>query len=279
LKAKVLGRELNLDCRASPLDAASGGVLLELHDHARERAIVRESQIRAGQRVSRQIIRQLAHEVKNPLGGMRGAAQLLERKLPTEDLKRYTEIIISEADRLAALVDRVLGAVGSRREETISPHRLTEHVAELISAEAPPGVTIVRDYDPSLPSVTVDRDQMVQALLNVVRNAVQAVGAKGRIIVRTRVIPNFVIAGKQHRVVDSIEIEDNGPGIPEDLQENIFLPLVTGRSNGTGVGLTIAQDLVSGNGGLLEYDSRPGSTVFRIRLPAQLPGRIRSRQD
>jgi two-component system nitrogen regulation sensor histidine kinase GlnL len=279
LKAKALGRELNLDCRASPLEAASGGVLLELHDHARERTIVRESQIRAGQRVSRQIVRQLAHEVKNPLGGMRGAAQLLERKLPTEDLKRYTEIIIAEADRLAALVDRVLGAVGSRREETISPHRLTEHVAELISAEAPPGVAIVRDYDPSLPPVSVDRDQMVQALLNVVRNAVQAVGAKGRIILRTRVIPNFVIAGKQYRVVDSIEIEDNGPGIPEELQENIFLPLVTGRPDGTGVGLTIAQDLVSGNGGLLEYDSRPGSTVFRIRLPAQLPGRVRSRND
>ncbi len=209
LKARASGRELSLDCRASPLDTGEG-VLLELHDHARERKIMRESQLLTGQRVSRRIVRQLAHEVKNPLGGMRGAAQLLERKLPSEDLKRYTEIIIAEADRLAALVDRVLRAGGMRHEETINPHRLTEHVAELIAAEAPPGVELVRDYDPSLPPVSVDRDQVVQALLNVVRNALQAVGSKGRIIFRTRALPNFVIGGRQHKLVDSIEIEDNG---------------------------------------------------------------------
>jgi two-component system nitrogen regulation sensor histidine kinase GlnL len=278
LKATASGRDLSLDCRASPIDGAEG-VLLELHDHARERKIVRESQILAGQRVSRQIVRQLAHEVKNPLGGMRGAAQLLERKLPSSDLKRYTEIIIAEADRLAALVDRVLRAGGTRREETINPHRLTEHVAELIAAEAPPGVTIERDYDPSLPSVQVDRDQLVQALLNVVRNALQAVGSKGRIVFRTRATPNFVIGGRQHRLVDSIEIEDSGPGIADELQETIFLPLVTSKAEGSGIGLTIAQDLVSGNGGLLEFDSRPGSTVFRIRLPAVLPGRVASTSD
>jgi len=274
LKAHAAGRDLSLDCRASPLDAGEG-VLLELHDNARERKIVRESQLVAGQRVSRGIVRQLAHEVKNPLGGMRGAAQLLERRLPSSDLKRYTEIIIAEADRLAALVDSVLRAGGMRREERINPHQLTEHVAELIAAEAPEGIQLVRDYDPSLPPVSVDRDQIVQALLNVVRNALQAVGTKGRIIFRTRAMPNFVIAGKQHRLVDSIEIEDNGPGIPEDLQENIFFPLVTSKNDGSGIGLTIAQDLVSGNGGLLEFDSRPGSTVFRIRLPAMLPGPVR----
>jgi two-component system nitrogen regulation sensor histidine kinase GlnL len=273
LKTRMPGRELSLDCRASPLEAGQG-VLLELHDNARERKIVRESQLLAGQRVSRQIIRQLAHEVKNPLGGMRGAAQLLERRLPSSDLKRYTEIIIAEADRLAALVDSVLRAGGLRREEVINPHQLTEHVAELIAAEAPEGVKIVRDYDPSLPSVSVDRGQVVQALLNVVRNALQAIGTRGRIIFRTRAMANFVIGGKQHRLVDSIEIEDNGPGIPEDMQENIFFPLVTSKSDGSGIGLTIAQDLVSGNGGLLEFDSRPGSTIFRIRLPAVLPGRV-----
>jgi two-component system nitrogen regulation sensor histidine kinase GlnL len=278
LNARAAGRDLSLDCRATPLDVKQG-VLLELHDNARERKIVRESQLLAGQRVSRRIVRQLAHEVKNPLGGMRGAAQLLERKLPSQDLKRYTEIIIAEADRLAALVDSVLRAGGMRREETINPHRLTEHVAELIAAEAPDGVQLIRDYDPSLPPVRVDRDQIVQALLNVVRNALQAVGAKGRIIFRTRALPNFVIGGKQHRLVDSIEIEDNGPGIPEELQENIFFPLVTSKNDGSGIGLTIAQDLVSGNGGLLEFDSRPGSTVFRIRLPAVLPGPVRRKAD
>jgi two-component system nitrogen regulation sensor histidine kinase GlnL len=254
-------------------------VLLEVHDQAREKKILRDSQLVAAQRISRQIVRQLAHEVKNPLGGMRGAAQLLERKLPGGELKRYTEIIIAEADRLAALVDRVLEAGGMRREEELNPHELTEHVAELLAAEAPENVEIVRDYDPSLPSVHVDRDQIVQALLNVGRNAMQAIGPRGRIVLRTRAVPNFVIGGRPHRLVDSIEIEDNGPGIPEDLQENIFFPLVTSKNDGSGIGLTIAQDLVSGNGGLLEFDSRPGRTVFRILLPAVLPVRVSKQGD
>jgi len=270
LKVRAQARELSLDCRASPLDA---GVLLELNDQARERKIMRESQLVAGQRVSKQIVRQLAHEVKNPLGGMRGAAQLLERKLSSGELKRYTEIIIAEADRLAALVDRVLVAGGARREQKLNPHELTEHVAGLIEAEAPEGVTLIRDYDPSLPPVRVDRDQLVQALLNVARNALQAVGESGRIILRTRAASNFVIGGRQHRLVDSIEIEDNGPGIAEDQQENVFLPLVTSKPDGSGIGLTIAQELVSGNHGLIEFDSAPGTTVFRIHLPADLPGR------
>lgn len=267
LQLKTFGRELDLDCRATPLE---GGVLLELHDHARERRIVRESQLRAGQRVSRQIVRQLAHEVKNPLGGMRGAAQLLDRRLPTNELRRYTEIIIAEADRLAALVDRVLSAGGVRREEVLNPHELTEHVAELIAAEAPAGVELSRDYDPSLPPIRVDRDHLVQALLNVARNALQAVGTRGRIVIRTRAIANSVIGGQFHRLVDSIEIEDNGPGIPEEMQENIFFPLVTSKVDGSGIGLTVALDLVSRNGGILEFDSCPGSTVFRLRLPAIL---------
>lgn len=271
LKVNVTGRELNLDCRASSLES---GVLLELHDQSRERKIMRDSQMRAGQRVSKQIVRQLAHEVKNPLGGMRGAAQLLERKLASRELKRYTEIIIAEADRLAALVDRVLSASGTRREQSMNPHELTEHVAQLIAAESPQAVELIRDYDPSLPPVRVDRDQLVQALLNVARNALQAIGDKGRIILRTRAAPNFVIGGRQHRLVDTIEIEDNGPGIPEDLQQNVFFPLVTSKQDGSGIGLTIAQELVSGNGGLLEFDSQPGATVFRIHLPANLPARL-----
>jgi two-component system nitrogen regulation sensor histidine kinase GlnL len=204
---------------------------------------------------------------------MRGAAQLLERKLPSGDLKRYTDIIIAEADRLAALVDRVLSASGARREQLLNPHELTEHVAKLIEAEAPPGVELVRDYDPSLPPIRVDRDQLVQALLNVSRNALQAIGQNGRIVLRTRAAPNFVIGGRQHRLVDTIELEDNGPGIPEDLQQNVFFPLVTSKTDGSGIGLTIAQELVSDNGGLLEFDSQPGATIFRIHLPANLPGR------
>jgi len=266
LSARVSGRDLSLDCRASPLDNGSG-LLLEISDRSRDRSIRREAELASQQKVSRRIVRQLAHEVKNPLGGMRGAAQLLERRLPTKELRRYTSIIIEEADRLAGLVDRALRAAGQRHVEEVSLHRITEHVAELIEAEAPPGVELVRDYDPSLPPLMVDRNQIIQALLNVARNALQAVPERGRIIIRTRALSNFTIGGHPHRLVLSAEIEDNGPGIPEDLQEKVFYPLVTSKNSGSGIGLTIAQELVSANGGAIEFESRPGKTVFRVRLP------------
>lgn len=266
LRARVGGRELSLDCRASPLDDGAG-LLLEVSDRSRDRSIRREAELAVQRKVSRQIVRQLAHEVKNPLGGMRGAAQLLERKLATEELKRYTGIIINEADRLAALVDSALGAGGHGHAEQISLHEITEHVAELIAAEAPSGIELVRDYDPSLPPVSVDRNQMIQALLNVARNALQAMSEHGRLVIRTRALSNITIAGRQHRLVVSAEIEDNGPGIPEDLQEKVFYPLVTSKNSGSGIGLTIAQELVGANGGVMEFQSRPGKTVFRVRLP------------
>jgi two-component system nitrogen regulation sensor histidine kinase GlnL len=218
-------------------------------------------------------MRQLAHEVKNPLGGMRGAAQLLERRLGDPELARYTRIIIDEADRLAALVNTVLNARGVRNPEDVSVHRITEHVSNLLQAEMPDGIELVRDYDPSLPLIHVDRDQMIQAFLNLARNALQAVGERGRIVFRTRVLPNFTIGGVQHRLVVSAEIEDSGSGIADDLKGTIFYPLVTGTKNGTGIGLTIAQDLVSSNGGLIEFTSRPGRTVFRVRIPA-VDGRL-----
>jgi len=263
----ISGREMSLDCRAAPLER-DGGLLLELNDTEHERAVRREAELLAQQKVSRRIVRQLAHEVKNPLGGLRGAAQLLERQLAGSELTAYTRVIIDEADRLAALVDSVLGTRGARVPEELNLHRVTEHVASLIEAEKPGSVTVVRDYDPSLPLVHADRNQLIQALLNIARNAMQAVGERGRLVVRTRVLSNFVIGGIHHRLVVNAEIEDDGPGIPEELKETIFYPLVTGKPTGTGIGLTIAQDLVSANGGLIEFTSRPGCTVFRIRIPA-----------
>jgi two-component system nitrogen regulation sensor histidine kinase GlnL len=265
-RARIAGREVSLDCKVSALDR-DDGLILELTDTTRDRNIRREVELLEQQRTSRRIVRQLAHEVKNPLGGMRGAAQLLERKLPTRELRRYTSIIIDEADRLAKLVDKTLRSGGLRQVENINVHELTEHVAELIRAEAPDGVKIVRDYDVSLPRVAVDRNQIIQALLNIAKNAVQSLGDEGQIVLRTRAVPNFTIGRTQHRFVISIEIEDNGPGIPEDLQENVFYPLVTSKPSGTGVGLTIAQDLVGANGGLIEFDSRPGRTLFQVRIP------------
>jgi two-component system nitrogen regulation sensor histidine kinase GlnL len=266
LTARAGDRELVLDCRAAPLEQERS-LLLELLDTERDRKVRREAALVAQQQLSRRIIRQLAHEVKNPLGGLRGAAQLLERQLPQPELKAYTRVIIEEADRLAALVDGILRAGGAPRTEEVNLHRITEHVAQLIEAEKPTRVEIVRDYDPSLPPVHVDRNQMIQAFLNLARNALQAVGDSGRITFRTRALSNLTLGGEQHRLVLSAEVEDNGPGIPDELKETIFYPLVTGRPTGTGLGLTIAQDLVSRNGGLIEFSSQPGRTVFNMRLP------------
>jgi len=266
LRLRVAGREITADCRVARLED-SPGVLLELLDISRQTLIQREADLLEQQKVSRQIVRQLAHEVKNPLGGMRGAAQLLERKLPDEALRRYTSIIIEEADRLAALVDSALRAGGRREPEVLNVHRVTERVAELILAEGGKALTVERDYDPSVPAVYADASQLTQAVLNIAKNAFQALNGSGRITLRTRALANFTIGSMQHRLVASIEVEDNGPGIPDDLQANVFYPLVSGKSSGAGIGLTIAQELVSGNEGLIEFSSAPGKTVFRIRLP------------
>ena len=264
--ARVGERDVVVDCRVALLDDEHC-LVLEFLDTERDRRVRREAELVAQQRLSRRIIRQLAHEVKNPLGGLRGAAQLLERQLPNAEQKAYTRVIIEEADRLAALVDGILRAGGAPRPEEINLHRIIEHVAQLIEAEKPSTIELLRDYDPSLPAVTVDRNQMIQAFLNVARNAMQALGDRGRLIFRTRALTNFTVGGERHRLVLSAEVEDNGPGIPEELKETIFYPLVTGRPTGTGLGLTIAQDLVSRNGGLIEFTSEPGRTVFQIRLP------------
>jgi two-component system nitrogen regulation sensor histidine kinase GlnL len=272
LAARVGDREVVLDCRVGLLDYENS-LVLEFLDTERDRRVRREAELIAQQRLSRRIIRQLAHEVKNPLGGLRGAAQLLERQLPDPEQKAYTRVIIDEADRLAALVDGILRAGGAPRQEEINLHRITEHVAQLIEAEKVAGIELVRDYDPSLPPIIVDRNQMIQAFLNVGRNAMQALGERGRLIVRTRALTNLTMGGERHRLVLSVEFEDNGPGIPDELKETIFYPLVTGRPTGTGLGLTIAQDLVSRNGGLIEFTSEPGRTVFKIRLPVTHGGR------
>jgi two-component system nitrogen regulation sensor histidine kinase GlnL len=266
LTARVGDHEVVLDCRAAPLEHERF-LLLELFDTGRDRKVRREEALVAQQQLSRRIIRQLAHEVKNPLGGLRGAAQLLERQLPDPELRAYTRVIIEEADRLASLVDGILRAGGAPKVEEVNLHRITEHVAQLIEAEKPAGVEVVRDYDPSLPPLQADRNHLIQAFLNIARNAMQAVGARGRVIFRTRALSNFTLGAEQHRLVLSAEVEDNGPGIPDELKETIFYPLVTGKPTGTGLGLTIAQDLVGRHGGLIEFTSQPGRTVFQLRLP------------
>lgn len=264
---EVHAAERLVDCRVSPFDGDEAELLVEMTDITRRAQISRENALIIQHGAGRRMIRQLAHEIKNPLGGIRGAAQLLERELDDDELCEYTNVVISETDRLASLVDRLLGPGGPPNKRPQNVHELIEYVARLIIAEDGRSLSIHRDYDPGLPLLALDRDQMVQALLNIVRNAAAALEGQGTIVLRTRAITNFTIGDLRHRVVASIEIEDDGPGIPNDLQDSIFYPLVTSREHGTGLGLPAAQELISRHGGLIEFDSRPGRTVFSVRLP------------
>jgi two-component system, NtrC family, nitrogen regulation sensor histidine kinase GlnL len=263
---------VTVDCTATPmLLGRRPGLLLELAPLDRHLRISRDEQLWAQFDASRELIRGLAHEIKNPLGGLRGAAQLLEREFPDSQHREYTRVIIREADRLQNLVDRLIGPSRPPRRAQLNVHEPLEHVRQLIEAEAPAGVTVSRDYDPSLPDLSADREQLVQALLNVARNALQAVGPQGRIVLRTRARRQVTIGGEKHRLVAVMEIEDNGPGVPPDMLEKIFYPLVTTRAGGTGLGLPIAQHLVHRHGGLIECRSRPGCTVFALSLPLEAP--------
>jgi two-component system nitrogen regulation sensor histidine kinase GlnL len=253
-----------VDCTFTPLSlpGTAGLVLVEIADTTRQARISRENALLAQLGGSRMMARQLAHEIKNPLGGLRGAAQLLERELPDEALKEYTRVIIGEADRLRALVDSLLGPPRALYREPVNVHELLDRVFQLVRAESPQALEIVRDYDPSLPSIELDRDQVIQAMLNLARNAIQALGT-----LRTRALTGATIGEKRHRVVASVQFEDNGPGVPDELRETVFYPLVTARPGGTGLGLAVAQDIATRHDGLVEFESRPGQTVFSLLLP------------
>ena len=271
-RTEVHADERVIDCRVSLMRESpdKARLLVEMSDVTRRSRITRENALIIQHGAGRQMIRQLAHEIKNPLGGLRGAAQLLDRQLDSEELREYTSVIISEADRLAGLVDTLLGPGGPPNKQAINLHELLEYVVRLIE----PGrerISIRRDYDPGLPLFLLDRDQMVQAFLNLLQNASTALDGQGEITVRTRAIMNFTIGDIRHRAVASIEIEDDGPGIPSDLQDSIFYPLVTSRPEGTGLGLPTAQELISRHGGLIEFESRPGRTVFFVRIPLAEP--------
>jgi two-component system nitrogen regulation sensor histidine kinase GlnL len=258
-----------VDCRVSPADLDNAVLLVEITDITRRNQISRENALLIQHGAGRQMIRQLAHEIKNPLGGIRGAAQLLERQLEDPELREYTDVVISETDRLAGLVDTLLGPGGPPKKEPVNVHELLEYVVRIMETEDQRQVSIHRDYDPGLPLIDLDRDQMIQALLNLVRNAAAALDGHGTITLRSRAITNFTIGNIRHRVIATIEIEDDGPGIPANLQDSVFYPLVTSRPEGTGLGLPAAQELISRHGGLIEFESRPGKTIFFVRIPLQ----------
>lgn len=263
---------VTVDCTVTPLILGrKPGLLVELAPLERHLRISRDELLAAQFDASRELIRGLAHEIKNPLGGLRGAAQLLEREFPDHDHREYTRVIIREADRLQNLVDRLLGPSRPPRREQLNVHEALEHVRKLVEAEAPAGATVLRDYDPSIPDLMGDREQLVQALLNVARNALQAVAGQGRIVFRSRTRRQVTIDGTLHKLVAVMEIEDDGPGVPTEMLEKIFYPMVTTRAGGSGLGLPIAQYLVHGHGGHIECRSKPGSTVFAVSLPLEAP--------
>ncbi len=263
---------IRLGCSVSPMEVPPGGLVVELRAVDPHLRIARLEQARLQQEANRELLRNLAHEIKNPLGGIRGAAQLLERELPRESLREYTQVIIKEADRLQSLMERLLTPHRMPRFGAVNVHEVLERVRSLILAETP-SVRLCRDYDVSLPEISADAEQLIQAVLNVARNAVQAITGnghghgRGEIVFRTRVARQITLESRRYRLGLRVEIIDNGPGVPEDIREQIFYPLVSGREGGSGLGLAVAQTLVVQNHGTLEYESRPGHTVFAIFLP------------
>jgi two-component system nitrogen regulation sensor histidine kinase GlnL len=257
---------LNLDCTVTPVDAGGNRLLLEFRPIDQQLKAIREEHEAVQQQANRELIRNLAHEIKNPLGGIRGSAQLLERELDNPALREYTQVIIKEADRLQDLMQRLLSSHRAMQPAQVNIHELLERVRRLIHAEYP-GVRVRRDYDTSLPELTGDREQLIQAILNVARNAAQAMNGQGEIIFRTRAERQATLAKKRRRLVLELQVIDNGPGIPETILDKIFYPLVSGREGGSGLGLTLAQSFIQQHMGSIDVESRPGRTSFTIRLP------------
>ncbi|MHB1083322.1 MAG: nitrogen regulation protein NR(II), partial [Thiobacillus sp.] len=248
---------IRVGCSISPLEKPQHAVLIEMRAADPQLRIARLERARLQQEANRELLRNLAHEIKNPLGGIRGAAQLLEHELPRESLREYTQVIIKESDRLQSLMERLLTPHRTPRFGAVNIHEVLERVRSLILAETP-SVALRRDYDTSLPEIRADAEQLIQAMLNIARNAVQAMHGQGEIILKTRVARQITLESRHFRLGMCIEIIDNGPGIPDEIREQIFYPLVSGREGGSGLGLAVAQTLIAQNHGTIDCESRPG---------------------
>jgi two-component system nitrogen regulation sensor histidine kinase GlnL len=271
------GREpLPLSCMVTRIDSAGPAfantvLLAELRPIEQQLRQAREERLVSEQQSNRELIRNLAHEIKNPLGGLRGSAQLLERELDQlrlpgargGELREYTQVIIKEADRLQELMDRMLTPHRAPKIESVGIHEVLERVRALVKGEF--SLEIRRDYDPSLPDFLGDREQLIQAVLNIARNAAQA-GAKN-ITFLTRAVRQITIMKHRSKLALELQVVDDGPGVPEEIQDRIFNPLVSGREGGSGLGLSLAQTFVQYHHGVVEFESRPGRTLFRILLP------------
>ena len=274
------GSDITVDYSVTPLDEQKL-LLIEIQPVDRIMRINREKSLLAAQETSRQLIRGMAHEVKNPLGGIRGAAQLLEKELfknfPNANLSEYISVIIDEVDRLRNLVDRMLGPNQPTKTSVTNIHQVLERVCSIITAESGPQFILKRDYDPSIPDLRADSEQLIQACLNIARNAVQAllepsadsrtITPSASITLRTRIKRQFTIGEQFHPLVCQIDIIDNGPGIDSAIVADIFYPMISGRAGGSGLGLTISQQLINQHGGLIQCESKPEHTCFSIYLP------------
>ena len=281
--ARPHGEALHVSCLATPVELPGAVLLIELRQIEQQLRIERETLQLTQSQANRELIRNLAHEIKNPLGGLRGSAQLLEHELDRAELREYTQVIIKEADRLQVLLERLLTPNRRPKFDGVNIHEVVERVRSLVLAEFPQGIRVERDYDTSLPDVFGDREQLIQAVLNVTRNAAQALlgsvgarwseasGAPGCIVLRTRIAHNVTIARERHKLALDLQVIDNGPGVPDGILDRIFYPLVSGREGGTGLGLTLAQTYVQHHRGLIECKSHPGRTVFRFLLPISAP--------
>ena len=260
------GHTLVLSATVSPLDDAYGSAVIELHPAAGNVRIARDEQVMAQTQASQALLRQLAHEIRNPLGGIRGAAQLLEGELESSDLREYTQVIIQETNRLQGLLDRLLTPAKRPVVQPVNVHEVLERVRSLLQAEYP-RLLFHCDYDTSLPELAGDPEQLIQAVLNIARNAAQAMNGEGSIAFRTRVARQVTLAMKLWKLAIRVDVIDNGPGIPEDMLSRVFFPLVSGREGGSGLGLTLAQSLVQRHEGAIHVESQPGRTCFSIYLP------------
>jgi two-component system nitrogen regulation sensor histidine kinase GlnL len=268
------GREaLPLSCVVTRIEIPGMPLLVELRQIQEQLRLEREERLLDQQEATRELLRNLAHEIKNPLGGLRGSAQLLQRELERPDLREYTQVIIKEADRLQVLLDRLLTPRRAVQLAPVNIHEVLERVRSLVQAEFPVGISVLRNYDPSVPDLVGDIEQLIQAVLNVVRNAAQALlsqahaGRGGSIVLRTRSARQVTIARQRHKLALELQVIDDGPGVPEEIRDRVFNPLVSGREGGSGIGLALVQTYVQNHGGVVEFDSRPGRTVFTLLLP------------
>ena len=273
--------KLIVDYSISPINSNTEETLLlmEIQELDRSYHISRKEKLISNHETTLELVRSLGHEIKNPLGGIRGAAQLLAQELPDKELQDYTNVIIEEADRLVNLVDRLTGSYKKQDLKQLNIHEVLERVRNLVVAESQGAVTIVRDYDPSIPEFIGDVEQLIQAVLNIVRNAMQALsesdlqGRAPQIILKTRAVNHVTIGKTLHKLIARIEITDNGPGIKPELIENIFYPLISGRAEGTGLGLSIAQTILQNHQGFIECESQEGKTSFILSIPLSNEGK------